>query len=156
MYTFDGHVSEFSSDQNYNGRTHCSTNSRQFSVTSLLRLGHKRRHSGSDPDLDSAEGELLPLLLFFIIIEFLIVWGTGSLIWFECQGWEYSGHGCHLLLSVSKIWKRILLILIYKMKHFNTNSILTFYMFCNYLRRIKYFLTEWRNDYFDRDFDISR
>ncbi|CAH1112113.1 unnamed protein product [Psylliodes chrysocephalus] len=55
MYTFDGHVSEFSSDQNYNGRTHCSTNSRQFSVTSLLRLGHKRRHSGSDPDLDSAE-----------------------------------------------------------------------------------------------------
>ncbi|CAG9861474.1 unnamed protein product [Phyllotreta striolata] len=55
MYTFDGHVSEFGGDQEYNGRTHCSTNTRQFSVTSLLRLGHKRRHSGSEPDLDSAE-----------------------------------------------------------------------------------------------------
>ncbi|XP_072385710.1 paired mesoderm homeobox protein 2-like [Diabrotica undecimpunctata] len=55
MYTFDGHVTEFSTDQDYNSRSHCSTNSRQFSVTSLLRLGHKRRTSGSDQDLDSAE-----------------------------------------------------------------------------------------------------
>ncbi|KAG5870465.1 hypothetical protein JTB14_022160 [Gonioctena quinquepunctata] len=52
MYTFDGHVSEFGNAiPDYNGRTHCSNNSRQFSVSSLLRLGHKRRAS----DVDSSE-----------------------------------------------------------------------------------------------------
>ncbi|XP_074034003.1 retinal homeobox protein Rx3 [Leptinotarsa decemlineata] len=52
MYTFDGHVSEFANaNQDYNGRTLCSNNSRQFSVSSLLRLGHKRQAS----DVDSSE-----------------------------------------------------------------------------------------------------
>ncbi|XP_057658932.1 paired mesoderm homeobox protein 2-like [Diorhabda carinulata] len=55
MFTFDGRLSEFNGEQDYNGRIHCSSNSRQFSVTSLLRLGDKRRASGSDQDPDSAE-----------------------------------------------------------------------------------------------------
>ncbi|KAJ8920450.1 hypothetical protein NQ315_005318, partial [Exocentrus adspersus] len=50
MYTFDGHMSDFGggANQEYNARAHCSNNSRQFSVSSLLRLGHKRRVSDVD------------------------------------------------------------------------------------------------------------
>lgn len=54
MFTFDGHVSEFGiPNTDYNASAHCSNNSKQFSVSSLLRLGHKRRSS----DVDSSEGE---------------------------------------------------------------------------------------------------
>lgn len=64
MYTFDGHVSDFgNSHPDFNN----GNNTRQFSVTSLLRLGHKRR--SSDVDSSSVEGESVFFSLFLVCLE---------------------------------------------------------------------------------------
>nr|CAI5837533.1 unnamed protein product [Callosobruchus analis] len=55
--TYEGQISgDFDNGDN---RSYCA-NSRQFSVSSLLRLGNKRRAS----DVDSGEGEIVFYLLF--------------------------------------------------------------------------------------------
>lgn len=51
MFGYDGQLPDLNAATEYTGRL-CTNNTRQFSVTSLLRLGQKRRSSG-----ESNEGE---------------------------------------------------------------------------------------------------
>jgi hypothetical protein len=59
MFGYDGHVTELAAANDYNARLN-TNNLRQFSVTSLLRLGHKRRNSD-----ESNEGKLNFLMRSF-------------------------------------------------------------------------------------------
>ncbi|RZC32751.1 paired mesoderm homeobox protein 2 [Asbolus verrucosus] len=54
MFGYDGHITDLAAATDYNGRF-STNNSRQFSVTSLLRLGHKRRNSDESNDESPSE-----------------------------------------------------------------------------------------------------
>jgi hypothetical protein len=54
MFGYDGHVTELAAANDYNARLN-TNNSRQFSVTSLLRLGHKRRNSDESNEGSTSE-----------------------------------------------------------------------------------------------------
>lgn len=70
MFGFDGHLTDFGgATTEYNGRQHCSNNSRHFSVSSLLKLEQKRQNNnnirrngggcggGGGSDIDSNDGK---------------------------------------------------------------------------------------------------